>query len=35
MTYRAQLRDAAMYLALFVVAFPILFEAANWLRSFP
>lgn len=29
-----QFRDAAMYLAIFVVAFPPIFIAADWLRSF-
>jgi hypothetical protein len=29
-----QFRDAAMYLAIFVVAAPPIFIAADWLRSF-
>lgn len=32
MTIRGQFRDAAMYLGLFVLAFPPLFIAADWLR---
>lgn len=30
---REQLREAALHLAVFVVAFPILFELAHWLRG--
>lgn len=28
-----QLREAALHLAVFVAAFPILFELAHWLRG--
>jgi hypothetical protein len=35
MTTRAQLTEAIQILALFVVAFPVLFQLADWLRSFP
>ncbi len=30
---REQLREAALHLAVFFVAFPILFELAHWLRG--
>ncbi len=33
MPIRTQLLEAAQILALFVVAFPVLFELAHWLRG--
>jgi hypothetical protein len=35
MTRTAQIREAAIHLAVFALAFPPLFIAADWLRSFP
>lgn len=33
LSIREQLREAALHLAVFVVATPILFIAASWLRG--
>lgn len=33
LSIREQLREAAIHLAVFVIAFPILFTAASWLRG--
>lgn len=33
LSIREQLRDAALHLAVFVLTFPILFTAADWLRG--